>query len=125
MKRLLIICTVLAAIIAGGILSLSALYFYSRELSSGLEQAAALAAPEPQASLYRICEIQEDWERKEPYIGLFVHEDPLLTFSEQLERCRLLLKNGQNEEAQNEMLFAAYMIRNLFHQQLPTLENIF
>ncbi len=125
MKRLMIICSILTAIIASGIFSLTALDFYSKEISDSLKKTAYLAETEPQTALEQLREIQQDWERNEPKIGLFVHEDPLLTFSEQLERCNLLLDNNQTDDAVTEIKLASYMIRNLFHQQLPTLENIF
>lgn len=125
MKRLVTILAIFAVTVAAAVWSLCWLSACTEQLSSGLVQAAAAAEEDPDAALQMLEELQAYWDRSEPKIGLFVHEEILMEMSDQLERCAAFLRHGRTAEFQMEAELAVYAAHNLLHQQLPLPENIF
>lgn len=125
MKRLATILTIFAVTVGAAVWSLCWLSACTGQISEGLTQAVSVSEEDPAGALRIMEEVQEYWNRSEPKIGLFVHEELLLELSGQLERCMALLRHGQAEEFRLEAELAGYAARNLLHQQLPLPENIF
>lgn len=125
MKRLVTILSIFAVTLAAAVWSLGWLSQCTGHLTAELTQIAAAAEEDPDAALERMREVQDYWNRSEPKIGLFVHEEILLEMSGQLERCAALLRYGRIEEFRLEAELAVYAAQNLLHQQLPLPENIF
>ena len=91
MKRLIVICCMIGAILAAGIWSLLWLGEYTDRVAERLETVAELALSDEEAALDELKSIQDDWHQKEHWIGVFVHEDPLEEMSDRLEECVALL----------------------------------
>ncbi|MGI5893262.1 MAG: DUF4363 family protein [Candidatus Merdivicinus sp.] len=125
MKRLGVILTILALTTAMAVWSLFWLAECTDRISDRLSAVLTLSENDPVSALEEILDIQAYWDRTEPKIGLFVHEELLLDVSEQLSDCVLLLQNDNSEEFRFQVQRSIYAVRNLLHQQLPTLENIF
>ena len=124
MKRLIIIGSMLAAILISGIGSLLWLGQYTEEVAQNLESVAEEALVTPDTALKRLLTIQEDWHQKEHWIGVFVREEPLEQFSDRLEECVVLLRQRQDEDFQVRIRQAIFTIRNIYHQEVPNIENI-
>ena len=108
MKRLITILAIFAVTVAAAAWSLGWLSQCTDHITAELSRAAAVSKEDPDAAFAQIREIQDYWNRSEPKIGLFVHEEILLEMSDRLEA-----------------ELAVYAAQNLLHQQLPLPENIF
>lgn len=124
MKRLIVICCMIGAILAAGIWSLLWLGEYTDRVAERLETVAELALSDEEAALDELKSIQDDWHQKEHWIGVFVHEDPLEEMSDRLEECVALLRRGMNEDFQVRIRQAIFSVRNIYHQEIPNIENI-
>ena len=124
MRRLIIIGSMLAAILIAGLWSLAWLGQYTEDLAQRLESAAEEALTDPDAALNSLLAIQEDWHHKEHWIGVFVHEDPLQELSDRLEECIALLRQRQSADFQVRIRQAVFTARNIYHQEIPNIENI-
>ncbi len=125
MKRLITILAIFAVTVAAAAWSLGWLSQCTDHITAELSRAAAVSEEDPDAAFAQIREIQDYWNRSEPKIGLFVHEEILLEMSDRLERCAALLRYGRIEDFRLEAELAVYAAQNLLHQQLPLPENIF
>ena len=124
MKRLPVICLILGIILAAGIGSLLWLGNYTDEVAQQLESISQTAAADPGAALEELEALQDNWHQTEHWIGVFVHEDPLEVMSDRLEECISLLKQGLYDEFQVRIRQAIFTVRNIYHQEVPSLENI-
>ncbi|MGI5856918.1 MAG: DUF4363 family protein [Candidatus Merdivicinus sp.] len=124
MKRLIVICCMIGAILAAGTWSLLWLGEYTDRVAERLETVAELALSDEEAALDELKSIQDDWHQKEHWIGVFVHEDPLEEMSDRLEECVALLRRGMNEDFQVRIRQAIFSVRNIYHQEIPNIENI-
>ena len=124
MKRLIVICCMIGTILAAGIWSLLWLGEYTDRVAERLETVAELALSDEEAALDELKSIQDDWHQKEHWIGVFVHEDPLEEMSDRLEECVALLRRGMNEDFQVRIRQAIFSVRNIYHQEIPNIENI-
>lgn len=124
MKRLIVICCMIGAILAAGTWSLLWLSEYTDRVAERLETVAELALSDEEAALDELKSIQDDWHQKEHWIGVFVHEDPLEEMSDRLEECVALLRRGMNEDFQVRIRQAIFSVRNIYHQEIPNIENI-
>ena len=124
MKRLIVICCMIGAILAAGIWSLLWLGEYTDRVAEGLETVAELALSDDEAALDELKSIQDDWHQKEHWIGVFVHEAPLEEMSDRLEECVALLRRRMSEDFQVRIRQAIFSVRNIYHQEIPNIENI-
>lgn len=124
MKRLIVICCMIGAILAAGTWFLLWLGEYTDRVAERLETVAELALSDEEAALDELKSIQDDWHQKEHWIGVFVHEDPLEEMSDRLEECVALLRRGMNEDFQVRIRQAIFSVRNIYHQEIPNIENI-
>lgn len=125
MRRLAVIGTLLALILAAGIFSLCWLQSYTNRLAGDLEAAAGTAETDPAQALEQLAAIEEDWSRAERKIGLFVHESPLRRIGEAIAASAEWLRLGEETEFRATVRTAAYLVRDLARQEMPTLKNIF
>lgn len=125
MKRLPVILSLLGLILVIGIFSLVWLNHYTNQLAGELAEVAQTAEVAPENALERLEMLQDNWHKTEHKIGLFVHEEPLRHISEQIEECVVLLKLNRPEEFQTAVRTTIFAVKNLAHQEMPTLENIF
>lgn len=125
MKRMPVILTLLAVILAAGIFSLVWLNQYTGQLAGELGAVAQTAEQSPEEALRQMEAVQENWHQTEHKIGLFVHEELLRQISEKIEECAVLLQLNRLEEFQTAVRTTIFAVKNLAHQEMPTLENIF
>ena len=83
MKRVVTISILLLLILIFGIGSLCWLKTVTNGFSARLEQLESVS--EPSEALNALAGIQEEWEQKKRWIGVFVREDPLTEISDRLE----------------------------------------
>lgn len=124
MKRLITIICLLGAIVAGSVYSLFWLKNYSEETAAQLSVIADTAGDDPQKAAEELEKLQREWDETKSYIGVFVHEDPLNTFSECLEACKALLRQGDTDEFQVKIEQAVGAATDIYKKELPTLENV-
>lgn len=124
MKRLIVICCMIGGILAAGIWSLLWLGEYTDQVAERLEAVAELALSDEEAALKELKSIQDDWHQKEHWIGVFVHEAPLEEMSDRLEECVALLRRRMSEDFQVRIRQAIFSVRNIYHQEIPNIENI-
>ena len=125
MKRMPVILTLLAVILAAGIFSLVWLDQYTNQLAGELAAVAQTAESNSEEALAQMEAVQENWHQTEHKIGLFAHEELLREISEKNEECAVLLQLNRLEGFQTSVRTAIFAVKNLAHQEMPTLENIF
>ncbi len=124
MKRLITIICLLGAILAGSVYSLFWLKSYSEETAAQLSVIADNAKSDPKKATEELEKLQREWDKTKSYIGVFVHEDPLNTFSECLEECKALLRQEYSDEFQVKIEQAVGTVTDIYKKELPTLENV-
>lgn len=124
MKRLVTIICIMSAIVAGSVYSLFWLKNYSEETAAQLSVIADTAQSDPQKASEELEKLQREWDKTKSYIGVFVHEAPLNTFSECLEECKALLRQEYSDEFQVKIEKAVSAVADIYKNELPTLENV-
>lgn len=124
MKRLITIICIMSAIVGGSIYSLFWLKNYSEETAAQLTVISDTAKSDPQKASEELEKLQREWDETKSYIGVFVHEAPLNTFSEYLEECKALLRQEYSDEFQVKIEKAISAVADIYKKELPTLENV-
>ena len=79
---------------------------------------------EPSEALNALAGIQEEWEQKKRWIGVFVREEPLTEISDRLEECAALLRTGNTDDFSVRLRQTVFSIRDLYQRERPSLQNI-
>lgn len=124
MKRMIIVCIILTVIIGSAVGSLLWLGSYTDQVAEQLESISQTAEEDRQKALEDLENLQKDWHQKEHWIGVFVHEDPLEVMSDRLDESISLLRQGLYDEFQVRIRQTIFTIRNIYHQEVPNIENI-
>lgn len=124
MKRLITIICMMSAIVIGSVCSLFWLKNYSEKTAAQLSVIADTAKNDPQKAVESIEKLQREWDKTKRYIGVFVHESPLNTFTECLEECEALLRQEYSDEFQVKIEKAVNAVADIYKKELPTLENV-
>ncbi len=124
MKRVVIVCIILIVIIGSAAGSLLWLGNYTDQVAQRLETISQTAEEDRQKALEDLENLQKDWHQKEHWIGVFIHEDPLEVMSDRLNESIALLKQGLYDEFQIRIRQTIFTIRNIYHQEVPNIENI-
>ena len=124
MKRVVIVCIILIVIIGSAAGSLLWLGNYTDQVAQRLETISQTAEEDRQKALEDLKNLQKDWHQKEHWIGVFIHEDPLEVMSDRLNESIALLKQGLYDEFQIRIRQTIFTIRNIYHQEVPNIENI-
>lgn len=122
MKRVATISILLLLILIFGIGSLCWLKTVTNGFSARLEQLDSVS--EPSEALNALAGIQEEWEQKKRWIGVFVREEPLTEISDRLEECAALLRTGNTDDFSVRLRQTVFSIRDLYQRERPSLQNI-
>ena len=124
MKRLVTIICIMSVIVAGSVYSLFWLKNYSEETAAQLTVISDTAKSDPQKASEDLEKLQREWDKTKSYIGVFVYESPLNTFSECLDECKALLRQEYSDEFQVKIEKAISAVADIYKKELPTLENV-
>ena len=124
MKRLVTIICIMSVIVAGSVYSLFWLKNYSEKTAAQLTVISDTAKSDSQKASEDLEQLQREWDKTKSYIGVFVHESPLNTFSECLDECKALLRQEYSDEFQVKIEKAISAVADIYKKELPTLENV-
>ncbi len=122
--RVILAACIIAALLAGGLVSLHHTAKLCTQVSSPLEQLSAQLQQKAPADLALLQQAMEIWQRGLPYLSSVLSHDRLDAISGALFRAEGFLKAGDSGEALAEVRDALWQLSLLGQYDKPTVRSL-
>lgn len=126
MKRLIIVVSMVAVILALGFWSVFQLDRITNRMELELDGLAQMVEDEDRESLLeKTAAFQELWEHEEKHMMRYIHHDELDTITGTVARLNALARYDDYGELAAEIDRLRHVIRHIYESEMPSLHSIF